>query len=277
MLRLQGRPVLSWLVAALTAHRQGLPAPSLSNPDSETALSRAAMCWTSALRRFILTGGWSGCPRLTAQINLMLRYPLPRIARPNKPLADVNVLPRPDGAHEVVVCFMPDPDTLDGEGESRAVLALDASRSIKATFGGNSVFDQKPNYVQAVARKMGQILCNVSRTGRVKLLYGALGPGGAGTEFLGEFDAAGCGKATIGGPSKKNWGTGTQLLPPADTVRTRAAYQGAMHKVTVLADGFEYAGERFTSLSAATKSIPDAHTTWFAFVQLHRKSKEARR
>ena len=31
-LRMQQRPVLAWLVEALTAHRQGLPAPSLLPP-----------------------------------------------------------------------------------------------------------------------------------------------------------------------------------------------------------------------------------------------------
>ena len=59
-----------------------------------------------------------------------------KIARPNKPLADVNVpTPNSNASNEVVVCFMPDPDILWGEAESRAVLALDASRSIKKMFG----------------------------------------------------------------------------------------------------------------------------------------------
>jgi hypothetical protein len=45
---------------------------------------------------------------------------MPKIARPQRPLADVNGLPQKDGSREVVVCFMPDIDILVGEGESRA-------------------------------------------------------------------------------------------------------------------------------------------------------------
>lgn len=137
-----------------------------------------------------------------------------RIARPNRPLADVNLLPQKDGSHEVVVCFMPDVESLVGEGDSRAVLALDASRSIKDQFGVGGVFDTKPNYVQGVARKLGEILCGVTRSGKVSMLYWAMGPGGAETEEIGEFDTAGCAKAAFAGPKKKNgWGTGTQMLP----------------------------------------------------------------
>ncbi|MCI0699833.1 MAG: hypothetical protein L0241_01940 [Planctomycetia bacterium] len=137
-----------------------------------------------------------------------------RIARPNRPLADVNLLPQKDGSHEVVVCFMPDVESLVGEGDSRAVLALDASRSIKDQFGVGGVFDTKPNYVQGVARKLGEILCGVTRSGKVSMLYWAMGPGGAETEEVGEFDAPSCLKAGIVGPKKKNgWGTGTQMLP----------------------------------------------------------------
>ena len=137
-----------------------------------------------------------------------------RIARPNRPLADVNLLPQKDGSHEVVVCFMPDVESLVGEGDSRAVLALDASRSIKDQFGIGGVFDTKPNYVQGVARKLGEVLCGVTRNGKVNMLYWAMGPGGAETEEIGDFDAAACLKANIIGPKKKNgWGTGTRMLP----------------------------------------------------------------
>jgi hypothetical protein len=162
---------------------------------------------------------------------------MPRVARPNKPLADVNVLPQQDGSSEVVVCFMPDPDTLVGEGESRAVLALDASRSIKNMFGGASLFDTKPNYVQAVARKIGEILCNVSRSGKVHLLYWALGAGGAGTELIGELNAEACTKAQITGPSKKNWGTGTQLLPPVRHIVEAVAAQSDFTMGVLITDG----------------------------------------
>ena len=137
-----------------------------------------------------------------------------RIAQPTRPLADVNLLPKPDGSHEVVACFLPDVESLVGEGDARAVLALDASRSIKDQFGLGGVFDPKPNYVQGVARKLGEILCGVTRNGKVSMTYWAMGPGGANTEVIGEFDAAGCGTAAFTGPKAKNaWGTGTRMLP----------------------------------------------------------------
>jgi hypothetical protein len=132
--------------------------------------------------------------------------------KPTKPLADVNVLPQKDGSNVVVACFMPDPEILVGEGESRAVLALDASRSIREMFGIGGVFDPEPNYVELVARKLGAILCGVTRSGKVSMLYWAVGVGGANTEEIGEFDEAGCQTADVSGPKK--WGTGTKLLPP---------------------------------------------------------------
>jgi len=139
---------------------------------------------------------------------------MPRVARPNKPLADVNLLLQKDGSHEVVVCFLPDVESLVGEGESRAVLALDASRSIRDQFGIGGIFDSKPNYVQAVSRKIGEILAGVTRTGTVAMQYWAMGPGGNDTEVIGEFDANGALKVALNGPKKKNgWGTGTRMLP----------------------------------------------------------------
>ena len=63
-----------------------------------------------------------------------------KIQRPNKPLADVNVLssdknaePTRDSENEVVVCFLADKEAIWGkaEADARAVLALDASLSIR--------------------------------------------------------------------------------------------------------------------------------------------------
>src|SRR5438034_81628 len=68
-------------------------------------------------------------------------YTMPKISRPTRPLADVNVLPRRDGSHEIVVCFMPDPDLLfGGEANARAFLALDASASLKKLYGFGGPF-----------------------------------------------------------------------------------------------------------------------------------------
>ena len=145
-----------------------------------------------------------------------------KVKSPNAPLADVNVLDVNDpnnsnlkkgDDHKIVVCFMPDPDTLVGEGGSRAVLALDASKSMKPMFGGESVFETAPNYVQMVSRKLGEILCGVTKSGKVDMLYWALNPGGPDIEEMGAFDVSECAAADISGPKQNKMGTGTQMLP----------------------------------------------------------------
>ena len=138
---------------------------------------------------------------------------MPKISKPNRPLADVNVLANKDGSHDVVVCFMPDPDVLVGEGNSKAFLALDASASLKAMYGGATVFDTTPNYVQGVARKLGSILTSVTKSGKVSALYWAVSPDGSKTEIIGELNEEGWNRATISGPKREKWGRGTKLLP----------------------------------------------------------------
>ena len=137
------------------------------------------------------------------------------VARPEKPLAYVNI-PKPDAnaSNEVIVHFMPDPQSLAGEGMSRAVLALDASRSIKKMFGIGGVFGGDPNYVEMVSRKVGEMLCDITKDATVSMLYWALGPGGDQIEDVGTFDAAACKSANVSGPKQGNWGTGTKILPP---------------------------------------------------------------
>jgi len=139
-----------------------------------------------------------------------------RIPRPSKPLADVNVLPQADGSHEIVACFLPDPNFLVGEGNSSACLAIDASASMKSMFGFSPVpFNKPPNYVEAVARKIGAILCGVTKTGKVSGIYWATSAYGSKTEPIGEFDEAAWNAAAIGGPKRpQDWGRGTKLLPP---------------------------------------------------------------
>src|SRR5258708_39732810 len=90
---------------------------------------------------------------------------MPKITHPTRPLADVNVLAQRDGAHEVVVCFMPDPVLLFGEGNSRAFLALDASASLRKMYGFGGPFGGDPNYMQAVARKLGRPPTAPTRSG----------------------------------------------------------------------------------------------------------------
>src|SRR5947199_9986926 len=116
---------------------------------------------------------------------------MPKITHPTRPLADVNVLPQRDGSHEVVVCFMPDPVLLFGEGNSRAFLALDASASLKKMYGFGGPFGGDPNYMQAVARKLGATLTSVTKTGKVFATYWAVSPDGSKVEPTVELDEAG--------------------------------------------------------------------------------------
>lgn len=147
---------------------------------------------------------------------------MPTIKRPTKPLADVT-LPNPDknADNEVVICFLPDRNVIWGnpEANANAVLALDASRSIKKMFGTTGVFGGgEPNYVEIVSRKVGEILCDVTKKGDVSILYWALGPGGEKLENLGSFDKDDCETCDISGPKNGAWGTGTKILPSIKTI-----------------------------------------------------------
>jgi hypothetical protein len=56
-------------------------------------------------------------------------------------------------------------------------------------------------------------------------------------------------------------------LPPPGTVLTRK-YKGETLQVMVLADGFEYAGQVFASLSAVAKAITGSHCNGYLFFRL---------
>lgn len=60
-------------------------------------------------------------------------------------------------------------------------------------------------------------------------------------------------------------------LPKAGTVISRP-YKGRQLQVTVLADGFEYEGERYSSLSAVAKQITGTHLSGIAFFRLAKES-----
>ncbi|QDU93860.1 vWA domain-containing protein [Lignipirellula cremea] len=161
---------------------------------------------------------------------------MPKVRSPNKPLSTVNVFPQADGTIDVEACFMPDPDLLAGEGSSRAVLALDASRSIKAAYGDSGPFGGgSPNYVQAVARKIGEILADTTKDGKVSMLYWAMGLGND-TEAIGEFDSVGCQQAKISGP-KKNWGKGTRLMPVIKSIVDNDYAQADWVMGVIITDG----------------------------------------
>ncbi len=160
-----------------------------------------------------------------------------KISRPTRPLADVNVLPQKDGSQEVVACFMPDPDVIVGEGESKAFLALDASSSMKTMYGFGSIFGGNPNYVQGVARKLGAILTSVTKTGKVSSIYWAVSPPGDKIEEIGEFSESGWENATITGPKKEKWGKGTKLLPTIKLAMEKIAKSADWTMGVIITDG----------------------------------------
>jgi hypothetical protein len=160
-----------------------------------------------------------------------------KIARPTKPLADVNVLPQKDGSLDIVVCFMPDVDLLVGEGNSKAFLALDASASMKKMYGFGGPFGGDPNYVQAVARKLGAILTSVCRSGKVNGIYWAVSADGAKIEEIGEWDEASWKNAVIAGPKKERWGRGTKLLPVIQFAVEKIAKDAQWTMGVILTDG----------------------------------------
>ena len=63
-------------------------------------------------------------------------------------------------------------------------------------------------------------------------------------------------------------------LPPPGSVITRK-YKGGSIQVKVLADGFEYAGESYASLSAVAKAATGSHCNGFLFFRLNGKGGDA--
>jgi hypothetical protein len=61
-------------------------------------------------------------------------------------------------------------------------------------------------------------------------------------------------------------------LPPPGTILTRT-YQGVDHKVTVLAEGVEYQGERYASLSQIARAITGTNWNGYLFWGLKRRTK----
>ena len=59
-------------------------------------------------------------------------------------------------------------------------------------------------------------------------------------------------------------------LPPVGAAITRK-YKGRTLTVTVLPDGFEYAGDRYPSLTAVAKAITGSHMNGFRFFQIEGK------
>lgn len=55
-------------------------------------------------------------------------------------------------------------------------------------------------------------------------------------------------------------------LPPGGQITRK--YKGRTITVTILADGFEYLGDRYRSLSAVAKAITGSHMNGFRFFKL---------
>lgn len=60
---------------------------------------------------------------------------------------------------------------------------------------------------------------------------------------------------------------GDRRLPPAGTVLTRR-YKGRVVEVTVRADGFDWAGTVYPSLSAVANAVTGSHVNGFRFFRL---------
>ena len=63
-------------------------------------------------------------------------------------------------------------------------------------------------------------------------------------------------------------------LPEAGTVITRE-HGGVEHRVTVLEDGFEYAGQRFESLSKVARAISGTNWNGYLFFSLQRRTRKS--
>jgi len=64
-----------------------------------------------------------------------------------------------------------------------------------------------------------------------------------------------------------------ERLPPPGTVLTRK-YKGGTVQVKVLAQGFEYAGAVYGSLSAVAKTVTGSHCNGFLFFKLNRNGEQ---
>jgi hypothetical protein len=64
-------------------------------------------------------------------------------------------------------------------------------------------------------------------------------------------------------------------LPEPGTVLVRQ-HGGVEHRVTVLADGFEYAGQRYESLSKVARAISGTNWNGYLFFSLQRRTRKGR-
>jgi hypothetical protein len=77
-------------------------------------------------------------------------------------------------------------------------------------------------------------------------------------------------KPTLGTKTKVLQVNGDNRLPPPGSVLTRK-YKDQVLLVTVLADGFEYEGEKYASLTAIAKTVTGKHWNGFHFFGLGKR------
>jgi len=158
---------------------------------------------------------------------------MPQIAHPARPLAYVSLFPQRDGSQRVEVGLLPTPHPTLLGADARAVVALDASRSMRPMYGGCC----DANYTELVARKTGELLCPITHSGRIRILYWSLGQGGAEIELVGDLDAEQCRGYPFRGPSKSKWGTGTKMLPIIKHIIEDAGKGASFTMGVIMTDG----------------------------------------
>lgn len=70
--------------------------------------------------------------------------------------------------------------------------------------------------MEPVVQRLCQFACRFSSDGTVLPIYWAVGSGGKEIEAIGQRNAETSEQMTVDGPVKKEWGTGTLLLPPLE-------------------------------------------------------------
>ena len=95
-------------------------------------------------------------------------------------------------------------------------IAVDGSASMMPNFAASippAFRSPGMNQVEPVTRTLTQYLSSLSGEGFSKLIYWAVGPGGKETETIGDISTENAMEAKFDGPSAKQWGTDTYLLP----------------------------------------------------------------
>ncbi len=159
-----------------------------------------------------------------------------KIKNKKSQFADVNVLKLMNGDHEVIVCMKIEPEILIGEGKSKSILAIDASRSIKDMFGGG-LFGSNPNHVQSISQKIGDLLVQVSSEAKLHVFYWAVGRNGEKIEVLGDIEENEISTMKIIGPKIEKWGGGTQLLPTLVYINEMVSIGIDLSIVVIVTDG----------------------------------------